>query len=56
MFYLGKLLQLSGLVTLAWALMLGLWAGNQYAELLLLGLGAVVFGLGSLALKRSGPA
>lgn len=52
MFYLGKLLQLSGLVTLVWALILGLWGQDMYGELLLLALGAAVFGLGTLAVRR----
>ena len=56
MFYLGKILQLSGMVTLVWALVLGVQGRDMYGELVLLALGAVVFGLGSLALRRSGSA
>ncbi len=52
MFYLGKTLQLSGLLTLAWALILGLNERNAYTELSLLAAGAVVFALGSLAAKQ----
>ena len=53
MFYLGKTLQLSGLVTLAWAFVLGVWADDMYGELLLLAVGAGVFGIGSLMLRRN---
>jgi len=52
MFYLGKLLQLSGMVTAAWALVLGVQTQDMYGELLLLGLGAGVFVLGNLVLRR----
>ena len=52
MFYLGKALQLSGLVTLVWAFIAGVWGGDMYGELLLLGAGAAAFGLGSLVLRR----
>lgn len=52
MFYLGKLLQLSGMITLVWALVLGVSKNDMYAELSLLAVGAVVFGLGSLAVRR----
>lgn len=54
MFYLGKILQLSGMVTLVWALVLGIGGHDMYGELLLLGVGAGVFGLGSLVLRRAG--
>jgi len=52
MFYLGKLLQLSGMVTAAWALVLGVQTQDMYRELLLLGIGAGVFVLGNLVLRR----
>jgi hypothetical protein len=52
MFYLGKTLQLSGLLTLAWALILGVRERDAYGELTLLAVGALVFVLGSLAAKR----
>jgi hypothetical protein len=52
MFYLGKTLQLSGMLTLIWALFLGVKERDAYGELMLLALGALVFALGSLALKR----
>ena len=52
MFYVGKMLQLSGLVTLGWALVLGAWGQDMYGELTLLAVGAIVFALGSLALRR----
>ena len=54
MFYVGKILQLSGMVTLVWALILGVQGRDMYGELALLALGAVVFGLGSLVLRRTG--
>jgi len=56
MFYLGKALQLSGMITLVWAFVVGFWGNNMYRELSLLGLGAGVFVLGSLLLKRGRPA
>jgi len=52
MFYLGKLLQLSGMVTAAWALVLGVQTDDMYGELLLLGVGAGVFLVGNLVLRR----
>ena len=52
MFYLGKLLQLSGMVTAAWALVLGVQTNDMYRELVLLGTGAGVFVLGNLVLRR----
>jgi hypothetical protein len=55
MFYLGKLLQLSGLVTLIWALVVGIGGNDMNGELALLAIGGTVFLLGSLALRRGGP-
>ena len=52
MFYLGKTLQLSGLLTLVWALILGVKERNAFGELTLLAVGGLVFLLGSLAVKR----
>ncbi len=52
MFHLGKALQLSGLVTLVWAFIVGVWGDDMSGEMLLLGLGAAAFGLGSLVLRR----
>ncbi len=54
MFYLGKTLQLSGLLTLVWALILGVKERDAFGELSLLAVGALVFALGSLAVKRGG--
>jgi len=55
MFYLGKLLQVSGMVTVIWAFVVGVWGGDSQGELMLLGLGATVFLLGVLVLRRSRP-
>ena len=52
MFYLGKTLQLSGLLTLIWALILGFKERDAFGELTLLAVGALVFALGSVAVKR----
>ena len=52
MFYLGKTLQLSGLLTLVWALILGVQERDAFGELTLLAVGALVFVLGSMAVKR----
>ena len=52
MFYLGKTLQLSGLLALVWALFLGVKERDAFAELTLLAVGALVFFLGSVAVKR----
>ncbi len=54
MFYLGKILQLSGMVTLAWALMIGVQGRDSHSELILLAVGAAVFVLGSFVLRRAG--
>ena len=54
MFYLGKTLQLSGMLTLAWALVRGIQERDAFGELTLLAVGALVFAMGSLALKRGG--
>ena len=55
MFYLGKLLQVSGMVTVVWGFVVGVWGQDSRGELLLLGLGAGVFLLGVLVLRRSRP-
>jgi len=52
MFYLGKTLQLSGLLTLFWALILGVKERDAFGELTLLAVGALVFMLGSVVVKR----
>ena len=53
MFYLGKLMQLSGLITASWAFVVGVSTGDATRELTLLGVGAGVFLLGSFVLKRA---
>lgn len=55
MFYVGKLLQLSGLVTASWAFVVGVWGDDMTGELTLLGVGAGVFLLGTFVLKRGQP-
>jgi hypothetical protein len=52
MFYLGKGLQLSGLVTASWAFVAGVFGNDVAAELTLLGIAVVAFVMGSLILRR----
>ncbi|MGD8375992.1 MAG: hypothetical protein PVF68_07620 [Acidobacteriota bacterium] len=55
MFYLGKFLQLSGLVTATWAFVVGVWGRDMSGELTLLAIGSGVFLLGSFLLRKAGP-
>jgi hypothetical protein len=55
LFYLGKFLQLSGLVTATWAFVVGVWGRDMSGELTLLAIGSGVFLLGSFLLRKAGP-
>ena len=56
LFMLAKGLEVSGIITLAWALYIGLSRQDMSAEVALLGVGTAVFYLGRILEKRaSGP-